>query len=126
MTTWDIPYSGYFSRGNIFVVFVVERRTTKYLHTKKRKPRRIPRASLVPRPSWGGGEGFPPLLEGLGTRGRVPSPPRRPGNEANRVRAPKTTKFFPQNRQNYDFHENITPRKIPAIRYISFPIPPAE
>ena len=39
-----IPYSGYFSRGNIFVVFVVERRTTKYLHTKKRKPRRVPRA----------------------------------------------------------------------------------
>ena len=34
-----LPYSGYFSRGNIFVVFVVERRTTKYLHTKKRKPR---------------------------------------------------------------------------------------
>ena len=29
-----------------------------------------------------------------------------------------TTKFFPQNSQNYDFHENITPRKIPAIRYI--------
>ena len=39
-----LPYSGYFSRGNIFVVFVVERRTTKYLHTKKRKPRRVPRA----------------------------------------------------------------------------------
>ena len=39
-----VPYSGYFSRGNIFVVFVVERRTTKYLHTKKRKPRRVPRA----------------------------------------------------------------------------------
>ena len=41
------------------------------------------------------------------------------------VRAPKigvanhaTTKFFPRNSQNYDFHENITPRKIPAIRYI--------
>ena len=27
-----------------------------------------------------------------------------------------TTKFFPRNSQNYDFHENITPRKIPAIR----------
>ena len=38
---------------------------------------------------------------------------------AYRVRAPKTTKFFPQNSQNYDFHENITPRKIPAIRYIT-------
>ena len=48
---------------------------------------------------------------------------------AYRVRAPKmgvvltqtaraTTKFFPRNSQNYDFHENITPRKIPAIRYI--------
>ena len=36
---------------------------------------------------------------------------------AYRVRAPKTTKFFPRNSQNYDFHENITPRKIPAIRY---------
>ena len=35
-----IPYSGYFSRGNIFVVFVVERRTTKYLHTKKRESKR--------------------------------------------------------------------------------------
>ena len=70
-------YSGYFSRGYIFVVFVVERRTTKYLHTKKRKPRRVAY-----------------------------------------VRAPKTTKFFPRNSQNYDFHENITPRKIPAIRYI--------
>ena len=29
-----IPYSGYFSVGNIFVVFVVERQTTKYLPTK--------------------------------------------------------------------------------------------
>ena len=36
---------------------------------------------------------------------------------AYRVHAPKTTKFFPQNSQNYDFHENITPRKIPTIRY---------
>ena len=35
-----IPYSGYFSRGNIFVVFVVERRTTKYLPTKKRESKR--------------------------------------------------------------------------------------
>ena len=26
---WKIPYSGYFSGGKIFVVFVVERRTTK-------------------------------------------------------------------------------------------------
>ena len=25
---------------------------------------------------------------------------------------------LPRNSQNYDFHENITPRKIPAIRYI--------
>ena len=38
---------------------------------------------------------------------------------ANRVRAPKTTKFFPRNSQNYDFHENITTRKIPTIRYES-------
>ena len=38
---------------------------------------------------------------------------------AYRVRAPKTTKFFSRNSQNYKFHENITPRKIPAIRYIS-------
>ena len=29
-----IPYSGYFSGGNNFVVFVVERQTTKYLPTK--------------------------------------------------------------------------------------------
>ena len=34
-----------------------------------------------------------------------------------------TTKFFPRNSQNYDFHENITPRKIPAIRYIHIPPP---
>ena len=30
-----LPYSGYFSGGNIFVVFVVERRTTKFLPTKQ-------------------------------------------------------------------------------------------
>ena len=36
----EIPYSGYFSRDNIFVVFVVQRRTTKYLHTKKRESKR--------------------------------------------------------------------------------------
>ena len=29
-----LPYSGYFSGGNIFMVFVVGRRTTKYLPTK--------------------------------------------------------------------------------------------
>ena len=40
-----------------------------------------------------------------------------------RVRAPKTTKFFPRNSQNYDFHENITPRKIPAIWYSITTIP---
>ena len=34
-----------------------------------------------------------------------------------------TTKFFPRNSQNYDFHENITPRKIPAIRYIYITTP---
>ena len=43
--TIDIPYSGYFSRGNIFVVFVVERRTTKYLHTKKTR-------TACARPKW--------------------------------------------------------------------------
>ena len=73
----EVPYSGYFSRGNIFVVFVVERRTTKYLHMKKT------RCGVV-----------------LTQTARA------------------TTKFFPRNSQNYDFHENITPRKIPAIRYI--------
>ena len=73
--SYDIPYSGYFSRGNIFVVFVVERRTTKYLHAKKN-------ASHVV------------LMQ----------------------TARATAKFFPRNSQNYDFHENITPRKIPAIR----------
>ena len=29
-----LPYSGYFSGGKIFMVFVVERRTTKFLPTK--------------------------------------------------------------------------------------------
>ena len=29
-----IPYSGFFSRGKIFVVFVVEKQTTKYLPTE--------------------------------------------------------------------------------------------
>ena len=72
-----MPYSGYFSGGNIFLVFVVERRTTKYLPTKN-------------------------------------TACARPKYEANRA----TTKFFPRNSQNYDFHENITPRKIPAIRYL--------
>ena len=72
-----IPYSGYFSGGNIFVVFVVERRTTKYLPAKN-------------------------------------TACARPKYEGNRA----TTKFFPRNSQNYDFHENITPRKIPTIRYI--------
>ena len=57
--------------SSIFVVFVVERRTTKYLPTKT-------------------------------------------------VRAPKN---FPRNSQKYDFHENITPRKIPAIRVVSSPDP---
>ena len=32
---FHVPYSGYFLRGNVFMVFVVERRTTKYLPTKK-------------------------------------------------------------------------------------------
>ena len=31
----NIPYSGYFSGGKIFVVFVAERRTTKFLPTKR-------------------------------------------------------------------------------------------
>ena len=59
------------------MVFVVERRTTKYLHTKRVC---APKMGVV-----------------LTQTARA------------------TTKFFPRNSQNYDFHENITPRKIPAI-----------
>ena len=62
------------------MVFVVERRTTKYLHTKRV---------------------FAPKMGVVLTQ-----------------TARATTKFFPRNSLNYDFHENITPRKIPAIRYI--------
>ena len=32
--SFEIPYSGYFSGGKIFVVFMVDRRNTKYLPTK--------------------------------------------------------------------------------------------
>ena len=54
------------------MVFVVERRTTKYLPTKN-------------------------------------TACARPKYEANRA----TTKFFPRNNQNYDFHENIPLEKYP-------------
>ena len=30
---YKLPYSGYFSGGKIFMVFMVERRTTKFLTT---------------------------------------------------------------------------------------------
>ena len=40
-----LPYSGYFSGGKIFVVFVVERRTTKFLPTKRYCI--VPRCGLV-------------------------------------------------------------------------------
>ena len=41
----ELPYSGYFSGGKIFVVFVVERRTTKFLLTKQY--RIVPGCGLV-------------------------------------------------------------------------------
>ena len=44
------------------------------------------------------------------------------GFSANRA----TTKFSPRNSQNYDFHENITPQKIPAIRYTGLKLRPHQ
>ena len=38
-----IPYSGFFSGGKIFVVFVVEQQTTKYLPTKVNYSCNVPR-----------------------------------------------------------------------------------
>ena len=52
-----IPYSGYFSWGKIFVVFVVERPTTKYLPTKFR--------------SHYGYDTPRPLIQNVRTRGHV-------------------------------------------------------
>ena len=45
-----IPYSGYFSGGKIFVVFVVERRNTKFLPTTQYH--KVPGCGLVSRLQW--------------------------------------------------------------------------
>ena len=82
MRACNIPYSGYFSGGNIIVVSWSRGEPRLYLPTKNRESKREPRAY------------------------------RACGFNANCA----TTKFFPRNSQNYDFHENITPRKIPAMR----------
>ena len=50
---FHVPYSGYFSRGNIFVVFVVERRTTKYLPTNQSESHtRTACNTACARPKW--------------------------------------------------------------------------
>ena len=71
-----VPYSGYFSGGKSFLVFVVERRTTNFLPTKQY--RIVPGCGLVYR------------------------------DHAN----------FSTNWPKFTAHENFTPRKIPAIRYV--------
>ena len=45
VTSRQVPYSGYFLRGKIFMVFVVERRTTKFVPTKQY--RIVPGCGLV-------------------------------------------------------------------------------